>query len=70
MEDTHPQLHLVHFVKDLPAASSIRVRRLTIPFFIESELISDKIYSVAVDDHLGVVYLTHERGYIFAVPFA
>ena len=61
----HPKLHLVRFVKD---PVSIQVRPLEMPFFIDAQL--DGIHSMAVDDHLGVVYLSHERGYIFAVPYA
>jgi hypothetical protein len=61
-------LHLIRFVKD-PVAQ-IQARRLTMPFFIQSEFADERIPSVAVDDHLGVVYLSHERGYIFAIPFA
>jgi hypothetical protein len=60
-------LHLVHFVKDPP---SIQVRQLTMPHSVESELSFFRIHSMAVDDHLGVVYLTHKDGCIFAVPFA
>jgi hypothetical protein len=63
--DGHPKLHLVHFVKD---PVSIQVRPLEMPFFVDAQL--DGIHSMAVDDHLGVVYLSHERGYIFAVPYA
>ena len=61
----HPKLHLVRFVKD---PVSIQVRPLEMPFFVDAQL--DGIHSMAVDDHLGVVYLSHERGYIFAVPYA
>jgi hypothetical protein len=63
-----PEFHLVHFMKGPPA--SITVRQLKMPDFIESELLQNRIQSMIVDDHLGVVYLTCEGGYISTIPFA
>jgi hypothetical protein len=68
LEGANPQLHIIRFAKGPPA--SIRVRRLPIPVFVESELEADKICSMAVDDHLGVLYMTNEQGFIFGVPYA
>jgi myo-inositol-hexaphosphate 3-phosphohydrolase len=68
LEAKNPQLNLIHFVKGPPA--SIQVRQLPIPSSIRSELELDEIHSIAVDDHLGVLYLANQDGFIFAVPFA
>jgi hypothetical protein len=68
LERENLQIYLIRFVKGPPA--SIQARRLPIPVFIESELESENIDSIALDDHLGVLYLTSLRGFIFAVPFA
>jgi hypothetical protein len=68
MVGKNPQITLIQFVRG-PLAS-IRVRQLPIPHVIWSELEADEINSIAFDDHLGVLYLTNEKGYIFAVPFA
>jgi hypothetical protein len=64
-KDVASKLHLVHFTNEPP---SLEVRQLEMPFFINPEM--DSIHSMAVDDHLGVVYLAHDEGYIFSVPFA
>ena len=61
--DISTKLQLVQFAKDPPA---IHIRQLEMPFFIDL----NEIHSIALDDHLGVVYLSHLRGFIFAVPFA
>jgi hypothetical protein len=66
LQGKNPQLNLIHFVKGPPA--SIQVRRL--PISIQSELESDDTHSIAVDDHLGVLYLADQDGFIHAVPFA
>jgi hypothetical protein len=59
LERENLQIYLIRFVKGPPA--SIQARRLPIPWFIDS---------IALDDHLGVLYLTSLRGFVFAVPFA
>jgi hypothetical protein len=61
--DIFVQLHLVHLIRDPP---SIQIRPLELPFFIDP----GAIFSIAIDDHRGVVLLSDFRGYIFSVPYA
>jgi hypothetical protein len=63
-EDISTKIQLVHFVRDPVVA--IRVCQPEIPFFVDM----NEIHSIALDDHLGVIYISYLRGYIFAVPFA
>jgi len=46
--------------------SKIQTRQLDLPFYINL----NKIYSVAIEERYGVVYLSHTRGHLFAVPYA
>ena len=56
-------LQLLHFTNDPP---NIQPCQLELPFFIDL----NDICSIALDERRGIVYLSHARGYLFAVPYA
>lgn len=45
---------------------NIKTRELDVPFYINL----DDIYSVAIEERYGVIYLSHTRGHLFALPYA
>lgn len=57
------QLYLVRFAHDPPGITSCQ---LTVPFYINLE----QIYSLGMDERCGVLYLSHFKGHLFALPFA
>lgn len=62
-ENPEPILSLLHF-QDEPR--SVQAHELELPFYITL----DQIYAIALDERLGVVYLSHVSGYLFAIPYA
>ncbi|RDB15202.1 hypothetical protein Hypma_004821 [Hypsizygus marmoreus] len=58
-----PTLFLIEYDSD---PLKIESRQLELPFFINL----DQIYAIAIDESLGVIYLSHALGHLFAVPYA
>ncbi|KAF9465807.1 hypothetical protein BDZ94DRAFT_307279 [Collybia nuda] len=44
----------------------VQCRQLTLPFYIDL----DQIYSIALDERCGVIYISHVLGHLFAIPYA
>ncbi|KAG6910114.1 hypothetical protein DXG01_013168 [Tephrocybe rancida] len=57
------QLYLLQRVLRPP---NIHVRILDVPHYINL----DQIYALAIEERHGVIYLTHERGYVFSIPYS
>jgi len=57
-------LHLLRFEGDLESPS-VQDRPLELPSSIDLL----KIYSIAIDDRRGVIYLSHESGQLFTIPY-
>lgn len=56
-------LQLLEFVQSPP---EVRCKELEVPCFIDLE----KVYSLGLDEHYGVIYLSDCRGTLFALPYA
>lgn len=56
-------LRLLEFVQ---SPSEVRCKNLEVPCFIDLE----EVYSIGIDEHYGVIYLSDCRGVIFALPYA
>lgn len=57
-------LQLLHFSKDPPR---VQARELELPRII---IDLSQIYSIAMDERCGVIYMAHCQGYLFAIPYA
>jgi len=59
-----PALYLLKFDGDLESPS-VQARRLELLSCIDLL----KIYAIAIDDRRGVIYLSHETGCLFTIPY-
>ena len=57
-------LHLLQFDGDLENPG-VQIRRLEVPFYIDLL----KIYDIAMDERRGVIYLSHNFGHLFTIPY-
>ncbi|KAG5653164.1 hypothetical protein H0H81_002006 [Sphagnurus paluster] len=64
-DDLALRLHLLQ-ISDDPALKPILDRQIELPFYIAL----DKIYSLAIDERCGVIYLSHVQGHLFTLPYA
>ncbi|KAF8073379.1 hypothetical protein FPV67DRAFT_1477570 [Lyophyllum atratum] len=65
-EDLVDQAKSLHLIIYDSKAPHIQMRPLDLPFYIDLE----QIYSVAIDERYGVIYLSHIRGHLFTLPYA